>query len=455
MKFNNLLFAFILFLSLNAFSQTELTLPFMENVHQSSYVNPSGIPDHKFSIGLPGISSVYVDLTNTGFSYSDLKSDTARKYDPYKALNAMKSTNYLNFGTKIDLFSMRFKARDWFFMMNVTENTNFKFSYPKDFFGLFMNGNGNQSVYDWKNLGIDGIHYREYGIGFTRDTKKFSFGGRFKLLQGLSNFHSETDDLQLVTDIDGMYRLKATADANFYSSGLSSFSNAQDYLMNMKNLGGAIDLGFTYKYTPKLHFVVSAINIGYINWTSDVTKLNFKGGAEFDGADVLKPFLSNGESFKFKEVMDSLGRKFATESSEGESYKTWLAPSFYVQANYHIRRKTSIGAAVYLEKYKVIRPTLTLMANQKVGRMLSVVGTYSIKFGEFTNVGVGLVFKPGPFDFYFVGDNLMVPLVKYMVDGFQLTEKNVDPLKTVNFRMGMNLVFGRIKQPDKLSYWDF
>ena len=71
-----LLFACSIFAMQMGFSQNELTFPLLENVLQSSYINPAHVPEHKVSIGLPGISSMYFGATNTGFTFDQVAAPT-------------------------------------------------------------------------------------------------------------------------------------------------------------------------------------------------------------------------------------------------------------------------------------------------------------------------------------------------------------------------------------------
>ena len=434
-------------------AQTELTLPFVESIHQSTYVNAASLPDHKVSIGLPGISSVSFDVTNTGFTYNDIVNDETKKYDPYKALNAMSKENYMNIGNKTDLFSLRVKVRSMYFILNATESVNFKFSYPKDLFTLMLKGNYDQTSFNFSSLGINISHNREYGLGVTREGRKLIIGGRVKLLQGLANVYSRTDNLKFDTDVNNGNQLTASAKGQIFTSvPLDSSIDAMNYLNNWGNLGGGIDLAVSYKFTPKWQLTLAANNIGFIDWKTNLKSYEMDGKGGFDGADILGPYV-NSNSFKFSEIVDSLNKAFKLKENKAVAYRTWLTPQFYTMLNYHVFKNTSIGASLFLEAFVKITPTGTLALQQKVGKMLSATVSYSAKFGQFNNFGLGLVIKPGPFDFYIIGDNILLPIINYAADKFYVNRKMVGDLRTVNFRVGMNLVFGRIKKAESQSYW--
>ena len=419
----------LLLVNLLAKSQSELTLPFVESIHQSSYVNAAAIPDHKISIGLPVISSISLDYTNTGFTYNDMVNDNTKKYDPYKLLNAMSKENYLSTGMKIDLFSMRIKVRSLYITLNATENLNMKFSYPKDLFTLMLRGNYDQFNFNFTSLGINTSLTREYGLGITKEGRKLIIGGRVKLIQGLASIYSRTENLKFTTDTSNNNTLAATAKGEIFTSvplkeAITNKYGFNDYLNNFDNLGGGLDFAISYKVTPKLQFTFAANNIGFIDWKSNLKSYEINGEAGFNGADIFGGFVK-GEEFKFSEMVDSLEKAFKLKEKESVEYRTWLSPQFYALVNYHIFKNTSIGGSIFIEKFVRITPTATIAVQQKISKIISATVSYSAKYGQFKNVGFGFVFKPGPFDFYIVGDNILLPVIDYVSDSFYVNRRMV------------------------------
>ena len=70
-------------------AQSELTLPFMRDVFQTTYINPSVLPEHTVSIGIPGVS-VYSQFITNGFvpnNFMKFVGDSLR-IDPVKFVNS-------------------------------------------------------------------------------------------------------------------------------------------------------------------------------------------------------------------------------------------------------------------------------------------------------------------------------------------------------------------------------
>jgi hypothetical protein len=450
--------AFCIFSGTVSFGQNELTFPHLENVLQSSYINPAHVPEHKVSIGLPGISSLYGSVTNTGFSFHDLVQHRPGDigYLNFENMHQkLRKENYLHAAVFTDLFSIRVKVRHFYWSFNITEKFTTRFSYPKDLITLAIKGNepffgGEVNL---KNIGLDITHHREFGLGMVKQYSKFIVGVRVKYIQGLANVNLRTKNLKLETEKD-LYIMKLTANATVNTAGIpaegddKSFGN---YMTNTSNPGAGIDAGFSYKFSRK--FIISAAvnNIGFIHWKSDVNNYNIEGGSEFKGVDLAKQLVNRiGDTTDFAEkegekYLDSLKNAF-NYSETKKSYSTWLIPQLYITGKYSLGRHTQAIGSVYLEKYKVVRPAFTLGIYQELGRTFNAILTYSVQYGRFDNVGLGIVIKPPflPLQLYLAGDNLF--------NNYYTPYYAPMNVQNFNLRFGINLVFGYVKTQDKLSY---
>lgn len=423
--------------------QSELNLPYLSSVYQASYNNPAAKPTHKFSLGLPGISSIYFGVANTAFRYYDLER-TKDTLNFKRILDNVKKNNYIYSGTNTDLFHLRFQAKpNYFISFHVREMVDFRFAYPEDMAKLIVDGNGKYigQTLDLSGFRMEATHYREYALGFlkTNDKGPFTFGGRFKFLQGMSNLNMKYKDLKLTTDGD-MYDLSTQPDGVLNTSMPYDVDNdsidvdenfVRDYLSNFNNKGFAIDLGASYQYNEKLSFSVAINNIGFIKWKQNARNYGLKGDSRFNGAD---PFAIEYEYESFEDYLDTLSKDF-NYTETNDSYTNWLTPQLYLTANYNLFTQTDIFATIYMEKYQTLRPGFTVAVSQKVARFLQAVVSYTYQYNSFTNLGAALVLKPGPVQFYIATDNLLA----------------IDPLsvKHTNLRFGINIVAGKIRTPSR------
>ncbi len=459
--------------SFAVYSQNDLTLYNMENLFQSTYVNPSSISVHTVSVGLPVISSVGMQLTNTGFSYGDLiqrgsySNDTVRGNigNAYRKLDVQ---NYFYAGSEVDLFHVRVKVRKMHFSFFSQVVMKFRYSYPKNLMDLIVNGNGDKIGQDinFKNFGADFDVYRNIGFGIAKEWKHWVLGSNIKYINGIVNFNLDPGKNSGVEFEDQYFGFHSLSNMNLRSSGLKedmtpvdnydknngkAVKNPADNFWDLsKNPGAAIDLGATYKPNDKWNYSLSVINLGFINWNSDVVNRKITGGQDFRGFDAFGYYVrgqNKADSSNVNEIKESF--KYTTTN---ESYRRWMIPQAYLTVKYNITYKTHLGLMAYFEYYKKLRPAFTFSVYHKFGRVFNVVGTYNIQYGVYDNIGLGLMAKVGPCQFYVAGDNIVGPLIRSALDGFEITHKTVDPLKTFNLRLGMNLVFGKIHTPSKQTF---
>ncbi len=433
-------------------AQRENTLYFMPSLYQATHVNPVALPEHKVSIGLP-IPSTYFHLTHTGFTYADLVDGNQFNYNNLP--NVLKNSNLFSIGAAVDLFSLRIKVKKNYFSFNLTERVNFDFSYPKDLLNLPIKGNAafEGSTIDLSGLKINMSQYREYGIGYTRDGRKWEFGGRVKLLYGKANISTRNSDITI--DVaEGTLAHVANAELQVNYAGPVSlptdFSDdnqeigeldQSSLIFNSQNFGIAFDAGAGYKFSDRLHFSAALLNLGFITWKQNARNYRFKGDAAFAGVDVLPAFLEGTEPDSDSLTNEIIGDLIA-EGTE-DSYSTRLTYQINLSAQYRLLKSTHVHGLYNISHFKRLRGALTLGITQDIRRAFSLSLTNTTEYGKLINIGVGLMVKPGPFQFYVVGDNFNVLLSP-------ITPTSLDE-KTFAIRIGMNLVFGRILGEDKLQ----
>ncbi|HTA84163.1 MAG TPA: DUF5723 family protein [Bacteroidia bacterium] len=421
--------------SSNLQAQQDLTLYNMPAIQQSMYANPSQMPQSKINIGLPILSSIYLNLGNSGFRATDLiKSGPgdSNHLDVNNMLSKLGTNNNLNISAQIDLFSFGLRLGKNYFSFSVIEKADVYFTYPKNFLQWVWEGNGaflgqNTSF----NFGLNALHYREYGVGYARElTDKLTIGGKLKYLYGMEDIWAENSDVTFNTaSSDYGYTTSDNVDVNTsgFGPGTNPGSNIGDYLHGRNNTGLAVDLGATYKLNDKFTFSASLIDLGYINWRSYTSNYTSNGAFNFDGVDITQ--FTSGDTNAFNKLTDSAKNAFNIKTTH-KSYTTSLPAQVYLGANYKLSEKANAGLLLYGQFFNnILVPAVSASYNLKLTNWFSVSAAYSIMNRDATNVGVGFAVT-GPVQFYLVTDNAI---------GFFLPQE----VKTVNVRFGINLCFGR------------
>jgi hypothetical protein len=455
------------------FAQQSNTMYFMQKTPQTTLLNPAFKADCKFYIGgalvnaTPILGQVFlplaIDFTNTGFDYSTIIHKGTASYqdsliiDTKQFVEGLKDYNYLMMNFNVDILSFGFRVKDYSITFNATEKVDFKFGYSDDLFKIPYYGNADDDMIG-KDLkmafGVDAIHYREFAVGVSKPINdKLTVGGKAKVLFGMANVQTKNNEIVWNTDADNFdYTFKAETEINtsvpflefFYNDTTGIIDsvksvqdyNVQNYFMNFKNTGFGLDLGATYKINDKITVAASVIDLGFITWKDNPYSVKNTGDFNFTGLDVfseifgkdIKDTTAQGKTF-LDELVDSITGSFEVKSSTAK-YKTFLNPKVYIGGTYQITEKMNAGALARVEFLrKQIRPSLTLSFNTQFKKWFGLTASYSIMNSTFTNAGLGMSIKLGPWKMFIINDNVL---------GMILPHK----ARNINWRTGLYLAFG-------------
>lgn len=439
------LFTLVLFSVLvnSAFAQG-LTMYNMDMVPQSTRTNPAIMPKAKFHLGIPVLSYLDLGLVNNGFVLSDIISNNSITSD--KMLAKLEDDNYISLNLNVDLLSFGFKVKKKnYFSFNATEKIDFNFDYSKNFMTLLNKGTGpfvGQTV-SMIGTGLRFTHYREFGIGYTREwNDKLTVGTKVKFLQGLSNFNSEELDIALTTNSDD-YTLTATSTIGLRTAGLAfltdsnaSFS-AGSYMANFENLGAAIDLGANYKINDQISASFSATDLGFIQWKTDARRYyNNKAEFTWNGLDIMQYLSDSNKTAYTKNLSDSLTNIFGLKKSNF-NYTTNIIGNIYLGGQYKFNQWFNAGLLFHGQLFAGnLYPSYTVLGGVNLSRWVQATASYSIVNRSYNNLGAALALNLGPVQIYMAGDNVL---------GFA----QLDYAKTLNLRLGINIMTGYSKKLSK------
>ena len=450
---------------------------------QNHFINPALRSPNSLCIGLPVLSGTGLIVNDNFVDLSDIlmKSRTGdsvisilnKGYNIDKFLAKIKDRVLIepNFATQ--LFSIGFGVgNDAYAFVDVTERMDGTLILPPELFQLILNGNQqflNKRI-NLSSLRGDMKYYREVGFGFSKNlTRKLRFGVKGKLLFGIAGF--SIDNKSLGISVDNNYLIKFDADLtvnmsapfkisllpdhtlqsiDFDSDRFKTIRGAYDFFSGKDNLGLGLDFGATYDISDKLKVSASVTDLGFINWKKDVTNLGVKGNFEFGGADV-SGVIDGTETFEDlgSVLADSLKRAFRFTRTNNH-YKDQLQNSLHLGMSYSFTKSISFGILSYHKlQNNQVHESLALSANLNLGNVFSSSVSYNISSYQQNGLGLGMAFRTGIFQFYFLSDRIPLTWNRIKID-----KTNTVLLPTnwnvVNMRLGMNLVFGdRKKKKDR------
>ncbi len=462
MKKNLILTIVALLIGGFAMAQNNLTIYNMKPIPQKFYANPAKHSDAKIFVGVPGVSSYYMDFGLSSFKLKDVvnaisteNGDTTFNFGEFS--KGFNDQNYISVSNATDIFSLGFKFKRNYFFVNATVVNNVRVSAPGDFFEFIAQGNGGENLnrtFDF-GFGIDMLSYGEIGLGYSRELikDKLTVGARLHLIKGLGVVNTNNSTFKFTTDQQTYdFLLQSDIEVNTSNSfnsynGFDPFdstSTADSLVVQVGdfftkgNRGQAIDFGVVFKPFKRFEFSASVLNLGKItwntnnyNWKSDDPTRTYK----FTGLDIQNALEFNGDDVEtaVNELADTLAQVFDLNENSDE-FTTGLFAQVYLGGNFILTKNHNAGILLHGSFYKKrLNPALTFSWNSRLTKVLGVSATYSVINNSFVNAGVGLSLNMGPIQTYFVSDNI-IGLFAH------------DNVNTFNMRAGLNVTLGRKKK---------
>lgn len=441
-------------ISLFASAQQEYSMHFMRNVWNSNYTNPGLQPYQKFfitgtsvgtSLSLKGLGDTPIFVENTDGEFTPNYQEIIDNLDEDFRIRSNVSA---------ELFGVGFKVKKLFFSLSTATKVTSQIVLPKDFFELVWYGNERfvgETVEFGPGIDIEAYQELALGVNYTFN-RKLSAGMRVKRLTGIFSATTTSDDLLLTT---GENHYETNIQTNYIANISSSFLNivapqdgnvanttatfneeALDNIVDNRqfpdgNSGWAGDFGVSINLKDRVEISVSALDLGYIDWTSGVSGLQSSGNFNFDGLTLGQA--TSGDIVSFAAVEDSLLTLLNVESVPGNSFRTNLSPKFYASALLKYGQ-WQLGGMWYneLAPNNEIISSIGLSGRYVLDDKLSFGAVYAYHDGRFDNIGVNTTFKLGPLQFHVLVDNI-APLF------------NPATIEYTNVRAGFNIVFGTKK----------
>ena len=458
-------------------AQNSQTMYFM-NLPQNHMLNPALRPSNSLYIGLPAISGINLNINNNFVNFSDIFMNGQPldsvitflhpKNDVDDFLGKIRNKNSIEPQLSVQLFGLGFSVgKGTYVFLDINERFEGNMVMPRDLFELALKGNAGftGSTIDLSSLRGDLKYYREIGMGYSENfTNKLRLGVKGKLLFGIAGASIDNESLGIIVGDDYSHTLDADLDINF--SGPVSISldenqniesiNVDDiesdevagFILGTKNMGLGLDIGATYDLTDRIVVSAAITDIGFVKWKKNVTNLHAESRFEFSGLDLTD--VINGTKTIDEvgdELVDSLENSFVMDDSN-EPFTTFIPMGISLGGSYSVTNYFSLGLLSYTRLIgKQMRESMTMSANLNLSNKFSTSVSYTASNHRFDNIGFGLAFRPGIFQFYLITDRIPISWNRIIIDDSENSGSNsslVLPSRwnTINLRLGMNLAFG-------------
>lgn len=449
-------------------AQVPTSLYFMDNLPQSSMLNPAFDPSYKFYFGMPIINGMNLNLSSD-IGFDDVYKNgnffwnSARDFKAFA--DNLPTTSFLTAEINTSALNFGFAAGEGYFHFAFNQRVDMRFGIPQDLFRL----NDLSITHDLSGFEIQAKMYNEYAVGYSRTINdKLVVGGKLKYLAGIANASFSFDKFDLITTeeewgfaIDGNIRtsgplnVQTDADGMVEDFQMDEMETISDFIStgvtNTQNPGFGIDLGAEYQVIPKLKLSASLIDLGRISWKSNASTVNYKADYRFKGlTDIVK--IEDGDFVVNEDAIDALGdsieNSFSGKTIPGV-YSSTLSPKLFIAAEYEFTHSLSAG---FISRTKFIsdevRQNFIFNANANFRHVLTLGLNYNVGVNSQSSYGGVIGLRLSPFYIYMASDILP----SYKRNGVTLRSGDDDPVSlpvglpksfsAVNMQFGVNLVIG-------------
>lgn len=455
----------LFFSAFKAKAQQVNTLYFIENAPVRHYLNPAFQPMSNFYLGFPVLGYSQFGVGNNSLTFYSLLQNKDQLY------SLIKPTTLFNVDAQLNLLDFGFRVKNSYWSFALTQKVSGQIGLPKDMFKFLLYGTPEMenNIYKLNSLNLNLTSYTEAALGYSKILNdQWTVGGKAKFLYGQANVSAHFDQFEINAGID-QWTVKAqgygnmsspaevtignnfeSVDANFDGSKLSSYTKPS-------GLGGAIDLGATFKPIEPLTLGASVTDLGFIRWTKNTNNVTFTTDYTFTG--VGKVDGDNIDSYQTRNIGDSLVTAFKNSvvtSNTQKAYNTYLDPKLNLSAEYgFFENVVSVGLlSRTMFQQKATYEELTGALNLRPANWFNLSFSYSVLNGHASNVGVGAGLRVGFINAFVAAD--YVPANWKRVDISQIDNSvsptnYLVPYKTdrVNLAFGFNFVFGNKQDKDK------
>ncbi|MFA5330458.1 MAG: DUF5723 family protein [Prolixibacteraceae bacterium] len=426
-----ILLACLLFLVLFGRAQSSLIFYSTEDQFNSSNFNPAFLTSQKnFTFSIFPLSGMSVGYNNQdvvrdmlmkvlrGDSIKDAMTEVFNQLVQRGVFYQRFESSLLNFGVDTKYGNFNFRIKEIEQLMSNLKGDFSDFITDPNYNTLFINRP--------QKFPMNMIYYREYSLGYAREIipHKLSVGVRAKLYYG--KFTASSGVQGELTKVNNNFYLNTSgsvklsiplnivqtpSDSIITGGNLADNFKAGDFLLNTKNRGVGIDLGFKYILNDELTISASIIDLGKISWKNNLNTVNYVGKYRFP--DEYTDTEATGNDHITKQPSFAQDTTFMTNalfkaSISHEAFSNPLPAVVYGAIQYQLNPKLNIGLVDRYIRFKGMSfNSISVTGTFNWGKNITVNTGYSIIGNSYFNFPFGIVRNSEKGQFYIGTDNLL------------------------------------------------
>lgn len=420
-------FTLILILATIAKAQpSQAFYPFDDHFNSSAY-NPAFLTSpKKFTFSIAPMGGTTIGYNNQAI-IKDLLSQILTGVPPTddyyrEVLESMISKNIFSQSIESSLLSFTMRTKMGFFNFRIKESESFSASAKGDLMSFILKEGIQSTVTEqFQDLPAQAIHFREYSLGYSYKSpmNRFYAGIRTKLYFGKAALFSSLSGS--INNESGSYILKTNGDVNISfpeaeeqketgGPDITKISGTKvvDYLFNNGNPGFGVDLGFKYRFTPDLSFSMSIIDLGKINWKTNLNTRKFRDFKLPESSYSISTGENGVETIaKFDYAYSDSIADYLDKDIDTTSFSKPLPLTVYAGFKFRLNPKVTISLT---DRFVMVKDmnynSFSATASIDVKKGFSISTGYSVIGDSYFNIPVAVFFKKDFGQIYFGTDNI-------------------------------------------------
>lgn len=281
---------------------------------------------------------------------------------------------------------------------------------------------------------IHAMYYREYSFGYANELvkNKLTFGIRAKAYFGKVSLISDVQGEAYRDEVNEYFfatsnQLKLSFPAKIIRSpeGFLTSIDASDnfsfgdFMLNSKNSGFGFDFGFNYKINPDFELSASVIDLGRINWKSNLNSMDYIGKYQFP-SEFINFTESDAErlvrSEDYPASTENIPELFKINFNSS-AYSTTMPMTIYTGLKLKINPNLSFGVVNrYISLSNLSYNSVSFTGDFKLRKNLNLITGYGFRGNSYTNLPVAVVYSWNRGQYFIGTDNCLSYFVPKISD---------------------------------------
>ncbi len=454
----------LIFFVVSCYAQNKQLTYNFDQLPQTLMSNPGAVVNYKNHIGIPLLSSIYLEIgsTNKNVTYNNViagESSVNGMLRNMNDINDLSTDDYFQFNQQIEILygGIRLRNEKHYVSFGMYGEMDGFSLYPEDIVEIYFNGDDRDGdgipefdrVTNLNQFNMIGNLMGVYHVGISsRMNDRLNIGVRLKLISGSLNFNStnNTGNYQLSqSESSGLYHHNFNnMNVIFNSSGFGvsesgdfetdTGSYIQGLFFANGNFGMGIDLGITYQATDRITVTASVLDLDYINYSNDITSYIIVNDFLVKDEDYFDPPFG-GEKEYWKDKIDDYRYYYGDDlplDTININYNNFRSPILNASAGYVMSNRTKGAKSAFrdvkcdkclynkglytselgIQTYTIFRPekigwAVTAYYSREFNQYINTKITYTYDNFSPYNIGLGISTHYRRLNFYATMDNLL------------------------------------------------